>query len=198
MLTTQGIVGEEQKELLIKQGLVASSERMSAGLVAEGLATSGLSKEKQEDLLVSLELMAQDSKELISTNAVTESKLREKLAEEGVKGAKADSIVASILQTRQNAKEALSWDVLAVSIKKTMIALAQNPLTWIAVAAGAVVGFIKAVDHFAITAEKLNEHLQELKATEEELTSTQNKLTEINTTISEIRSKGVLFFDRQS
>lgn len=192
MLTTQGIVGEEQKDLLVKQGLIATSDRMSASIVSEALANNGLNKEKQEELLIDLSLMNSKTKELITENAVTEARLRGILAEKGIKGAKADTLIASILQTGQNAKEAISWDVLAVSIKKSMIALAQNPLTWIAVAAGAVVTFIKVVDHFAITAEKLNDQLQELKATEEELISTQDKLTEIDNKIAEIQSKGTL------
>ena len=192
MLTTQGIVGEEQKDLLVKQGLIATSDRMSASLVAEALADNGLDKELQDSILIKAQLMNQDSKLLITENAITEAKLRAILAEKGIKGAKADTLIASILQTGQNTKEAISWDVLAASIKKSMIALAQNPLTWIAVAVGAVVGFIKVVDHFAITAEKLNEQLQELKATEEELISTQDKLTEIDGKIAEIQSKGTL------
>lgn len=192
MLTTQGIVGEEQKDLLVKQGLIATSDRMSASIVSEALANNGLNKEKQEELLIDLGLMNSKTKELITENAVTEARLRGILAEKSITGAKADTLIASILQTGQNAKEAISWDVLAASIKKSMIALAQNPLTWIAVAVGAVVGFIKVVDHFAITAEKLNEQLQELKATEEELISTQDKLTEIDNKIAEIQSKGTL------
>lgn len=192
MLTTQGIVGEEQKDLLVKQGLIATSDRMSASIVSEALANTALNKEQQEAILIKAGLMKQETKELITGNACTEAKLRAILAEKGIKGAKADTLIASILQTGQNAKEAISWDVLAASIKKSMIALAQNPLTWIAVAVGAVVGFIKVVDHFAITAEKLNDQLQELKATEEELISTQDKLTEIDNKIAEIQSRGTL------
>lgn len=192
MLTTQGIVGEEQKDLLVRQGLIATSDRMSASIVSEALANTALNKEQQDAILIKAGLMKQKTKELITDNACTEAKLRAILAEKGIKGAKADTLIASILQTGQNTKEAISWDVLTASIKKSMIALAQNPLTWIAVAVGAVVGFIKVVDHFAITAEKLNEQLQELKATEEELISTQDKLTEIDGKIAEIQSKGTL------
>ena len=155
-------------------------------------SNTALNKEQQEAILIKTGLMKQETKELITGNACTEAKLRAILVEKGIKGAKADTLIASILQTGQNAKEAISWDVLAASIKKSMIALAQNPLTWIAVAVGAVVGFIKVVDHFAITAEKLNDQLQELKATEEELISTQDKLTEIDNKIAEIQSKGTL------
>ena len=70
--------------------------------------------------------------------------------------------------------------------------LATNPVGWAILATGAIATFIGLVNHFAITAEKLNEQLQELKATEEELISTQNKLTEIDGKIAEIKSKGTL------
>lgn len=196
MLTTQGIVGEEQKDLLVKQGLIATSDRMSASLVSEALANNGLNKEKQEELLIDLGLMNSKTKELITENAVTEAKFRAMLAEKGIKGAKADTLVASVLQTGANGTEAISWDVLTASIWANIKALAtwfvSSPVGWILMATGAVVGFIKVVDHFAITAEKLNDQLQELKATEEELISAQDKLTEIDNKIAEIQSKGTL------
>jgi len=151
VLTTKGIVGEEQKKLLLEQGLIATSERMSASLVSEALANSGLNKEKQEAILITVGLMNEETKELITENAVTEVKLRHILAEKGVKNAKADTIIASILQTEQNTKEALSWKVLGNSIKQTVAALATNPLAWAVGAAVAVWGVVKAYDAFTDT-----------------------------------------------
>lgn len=95
-----------------------------------------------------------------------------------------------------NGVQLTSWEALKAGIVSTTKAMlkwvATNPFAWIGIAAGAVVTFIGVVNHFAITAEKLNEQLQELKATEEELISTQDKLTEIDNKIAEIQSKGTL------
>lgn len=193
LLTTQGIIGQEQEDLLIKQGLIATSDRMSASLTAEAIASSGLNKEKQEDLLISLNLMNADTKELITENAVTEAKLRSVLAEKGIKGAKADTLVASILQTGQNTKEALSWDVLATKIKMATIDMAKwlftTPAGWATLAIGAVVGLTVAYANLASTAETAAEAQEKLKEAESNLSSARDELSNINDRISEIQSK---------
>ena len=186
MLTTQGIVGEEQKQILIQQGLIASSDRISASLVSEALANNGLNKEKQEELLIDLGLMNSKTKELITENAVTESKLRAILAEKGIKGAKADTLVASILQTGQNTKEAISWDVLTTSIKnttKSLIAfLTTNPLGIAMLAIGIGSAIAAVYDALHTSAEEAKENLEESVSAYESVTEEIKSLeTELKT-----------------
>lgn len=159
MLTTQGIVGEEQKQILVQQGLIASSDRMSASLVSEALANNGLNKEKLESILIRAGLMNEQTKELITENAVTESKLRAILAEKGIQGAKADTLIASILQTGQNGKEAISWNVLGTSIanatKQLWAFLTTNPVGWAILATTGIVLLTKGYDALIGRQEKL-------------------------------------------
>ena len=183
MLTTQGIVGEEQKDLLVKQGLIATSDRMSASLVSEALANNGLNKEKIEEILIDANLMSQNTKELISENAVTEAKLRAILAEKGIKGAKADTLIASILQTGQNSKEALSWKVLGTSAKEAMVAMLHNPLTWVIVAIASIGLLVKGYDALIGKQEKLSR--QKIEGLDEDI----SKLDEEIKTLEELQSK---------
>lgn len=193
MLTTQGIVGEEQKDLLVKQGLIATSDRMSASIVSEALANTALNKEQQEAILIKAGLMKQETKELITGNACTEAKLRAILAEKGIKGAKADTLIASILQTGQNAKEAISWDVLATKIEmattKMLKWLFTTPAGWATLAIGAVVGLTVAYAKLASTAESAAEAQEKLKESESNLSSARDELATIDDKISEIKSK---------
>jgi len=168
-LSTKGLTAEQQKQVLVEAGLLSSSERMSASMVSEALTHSTLSKTKQEELLIDIGLMNADTKEIISTNAVTESKLREALAEKGIKGAKADTLIASILQTGQNTKEALSWDVLRTKIKKAAIEklkwLVTTPAGWATLTIGVIIGVTAAVVNYN---KKLEESRQEMIETGKE------------------------------
>lgn len=183
MLTTQGVVGEEQRALLVKQGLIATSDRMSASLVSEALANGGLNKEKADEILIDAGLMSQNTKELISENAVTEAKLRAILAEKGIKGAKADTLIASILQTGQNTKEALSWKVLGTAAKEAMVAMLHNPLTWIVVAIASIGLLVKGYDALIGKQEKLSR--QKIEGLDEDIT----RLDEEIKSLEELQSK---------
>lgn len=183
MLTTQGIVGEEQKDLLVKQGLIAISDRMSASLVSEALANNGLNKEKIEEILIDANLMSQNTKELITENAVTEAKLRAILAEKGIKGAKADTLIASVLQTGQNSKEALSWKVLGASAKEAMVAMLHNPLTWVIAGIASIGLLIKGYDTVIGKQEKLSR--TKIEGLDEDI----SKLDEEIRSLEELQSK---------
>lgn len=183
MLTTQGIVGEEQKDLLVKQGLIATSDRMSASLVSEALANNGLNKEKIEEILIGANLMSQNTKELITENAVTEARLRAILVEKGIKGAKADTLIASILQTGQNSKEALSWKVLGASAKEAMVAMLHNPLTWVIAGIASIGLLIKGYDTVIGKQEKLSR--TKIEGLDEDI----SKLDEEIRSLEELQSK---------
>ena len=183
MLTTQGIVGEEQKDLLVKQGLIATSDRMSASIVSEALASTALNKEQQEAILIKAGLMKQKTKELITSNACTEAELRAILAEKGIKGAKADTLIASILQTGQNSKEALSWKVLGASAKEAMVAMLHNPLTWVIAGIASIGLLVKGYDAVIGKQEKLSR--TKIEGLDEDI----SKLDEEIRSLEELQSK---------
>lgn len=186
----------QQKQILTKLAETNATVSLTSAEATEALTRSLGSKEAANELLVKSGLVTEEQLLAGSTIEVTSAKIADAVAtgvltkEEGLK------ISTAFGLTGANIGLGTSFDLLAKSIWASIKAMAKwlvtNPVGWIILASSAVFGFIKVVDHFAVTAEKLNEQLQELKATEEELISTQDKLTEIDNKIAEIQSKGTL------
>ena len=122
----------------MQAGLIASEDKIQAELAQSALLQAGLSKEKREAILISLELMNTDTKELFSTKSCTKEKLLNKLATKGVTGAKAEEILTTLGLSGANGKAALSFNLLTKSIQKTFAAMLMNPMTWVMIAIAGV------------------------------------------------------------
>ena len=82
-LSTRGLTTAQQNQVLVEAGLVASSDRISASFVKQALLTDGLDKEQQESILIKAGLMHEDSKVLLSGEAVSAQRLKQILIENG-------------------------------------------------------------------------------------------------------------------
>ena len=184
ILATKELNETEASEILIKEGLLATSEQIGGAKVREALATTTLSEETQLEILKKLDLIEADSGLIISENTCTEAQLRQALAARGVVGANQEQAISAILSTRANEKQAISFDLVAASAKKTLIALATNPLTWVVGATAAVIALGFAIDS---TVDSMGDIQKRLDENKEELESYKTKLDELKSKLEEIR-----------
>lgn len=202
MLTTQGIVGEEQRQILIRQGLIATSDNISAKLTYQALQTTALTKAEQQEMLIEMGLMDKKSKQLLLTNSCTEAELRAQLTKRGYIGTQQDEIVTAILGTGVREKEAISWKVLTASIlesaKAMLVWLATNPVGQMIIAAGVVAGVAGAYDLLTMSVEEAQESLEEFNQACSDLDSATTELQSIDENIKSIQDKGTLSLTDQA
>ena len=202
MLTTQGIVGEEQRQMLIRQGLIATSDNISAKLTYQALQTTALTKAEQQEMLIEMGLMDEKSKQLLLTNSCTEAELRAQLTKRGYIGTQQDEIVTAILGTGVREKEAISWKVLTTSIlesaKAMLVWLATNPVGQMIIAAGVIAGVSGAYDLLTMSVEEAQGSLEEFNQACSDLDSATTELQSIDENIKSIQDKGTLSLTDQA
>lgn len=193
VLSTKNLTQEQMNQVLVQAGLVASEDKIKASLVQSALAQSQLSAETQKAILSKAGLMDMTTGEIFATKACTKEELLNALAAKNVTGANAEAIISALGLTGANEGLSISFKLLSASIKKTLAALAANPLTWIALLAAGIYAGVKAYQHFNVTVEEANEALEESKSeynsVASELDSLQAELTETSERIDELNSK---------
>lgn len=185
-------------QVLVQAGLIASENQIQAELVQSALAQSSLSAEKQKAILIETGLIDRRTGEIITTKACTKEELLNALATKGVTGANAEAIVSALGLTGANEGLSFSFEVLAGSVKQTMLAMAMNPMTWIMAIPAIIYGAVKAYDaltgsekKMAETHEKSKQALEksketysdtvnELKTLREEIKKTTDRIEELN------------------
>ena len=150
-LSTKKLTQEQMKQVLVEAGLIASEDKIQAGLVQTALAQANLSKETQNSILGKLGLMNMETNELFISKSCTKEKLLETLATKGVTGANAEAIISSLGLSTANSGLAVSFKVLSASIKEMLL---LNPMAWIMIGISAIYGAVKAIDHFTVSAEE--------------------------------------------
>lgn len=160
-LSTKNLTKEQMNQVLVQAGIIASEDKIQAELVQSALAQSALSEETQKAILLDAGLAKKQTNEILLTQACTKEKLLEVLASKGVTGAQADEIISTLGLTSANSGLKISFDLLVASIKKTMVALATNPMTWVAIGAVAIYGLVKAYNTLTVSSEEAIEAAEE-------------------------------------
>lgn len=190
LLTTVGMDKEQQHELLLRAGLIATSDEMSAKLVSEALARTSLSEAERHEMLRKLGLMESKSAELILTNKCTEAELRAALARRGYTKAQQDGIIVDKLSNTVRGQSIISWRVLATKIgnatKSLITFLTTNPVGWLASAIAIVGGLIKGYDALIGRQEKLSR--ENVEVTDKNLSRLDEEITALETLQEKLES----------
>lgn len=180
-LSTKNLTKEQTKQVLVKAGLIASENHMQAELVQSALAQSGLSAEKQKDILNHLKLINTTTGEIIVTKACTKEKLLNTLASKKVTGANKEAIISTLGFSSANKKAALSSGLYAKAIweqtKAQAALLAKNTMTWYVAAAGIL-----------LLNKKINDNIKSLKEQNELFEETENIISNYDSDIREKES----------
>lgn len=181
-LSTTSLTSAQRNQVLVEAGLIASSDKISAGLIKEALANTSLSKEEQKKLLKKLKLIDTETQEVIASKSVTKADLEETLSKKNVSKENQKVIMTSLGLENQSKKEALSHKLVSQSLKERIAEqwqlMKSNPLTWI-MAITAAITVAKKVYDAATTSvaehqekiDELNSSLSTLKSEYDELNS---------------------------
>lgn len=181
-------------QVLVQAGLIASEDKIQSELVQSTLAQAGLSAEKQKSILKKLELIDVTTGEVIATKACTKEELLHALATQGVTGANADAIISTIGLARVNETATVSFGLFTkavwANIKAIGVWLLTNPVGWLTLLGGAIVGtalilknFNKTLDD---TAETLSEQNEKFKSLSDEVTTLGDELKTTENRIKEL------------
>lgn len=205
VLSTRGLTTAQQNQVLVENGLIATSDKISASIAFQNLQKMALSQTEKEQLLIELGLMDADSKRLLTENACTEAELRATLVKKGYIGVAQDEMVANILGNKVRAEGVITWELLSASIKKAAISLwtflTTNPIGVIAFSAGAIFGLSKAYEALTTSTEEYEEILEKQKQEYQDIVSEidgiNNELKTTNERLTELASKDKLTFTEQ-
>lgn len=184
-LSTKNLTKEQMNQVLVQAGLIASEDQIQAELVQSALAQSSLSAEKQKAILIGTGLINRRTGEIITTKACTKEELLNVLATKGVTGANAEAIISALGLTGANEGLSFSFEVLAGSIKQTMLAMAMNPMTWIMAIPAIIYGAVKAYDALTTSTEEIKEAAEEAKSAIDTIKSDFDSLTSTTNDIKE-------------
>lgn len=202
LLTMRGFDAEQQKSLLLKEGLIATSDKMSAKLVKEALSNSSLNAAEQERILVLLKLADADTNELLISKSCTEERLRAQLATTSLDATEKEAIITKITGTASNEAYAISFETLTASIwaniKAFAVWLVTNPIGQIALAGAIIFGLVKGINALTVTIEEQREKLENTKEDyskiASEIKSINDELTTTNQRMQELEGKDSLSF----
>ena len=158
----------QAEEVIMYNTMIANSAGVSMATLAECEAYRALSTEQKETLITELGLQASQDNVLVSTNAITASKLREALTHAGVTKEVQAEIFAMYGLDVAEKKAATSGKLLG----GVLTYLESHPIVLALMAiAGATYAAVKAFDYFTTTAEEATESLDEWNETVSEMNS---------------------------
>lgn len=164
-LSATALNEEQRKQILMSAGLITSTDSVTAAEVKQTVAENVLTTAKQQEVLATFEAeMAEGKMSLERLQAIA--------LEDTEAGAIARIILAKKGENAQNLKNIASGKALNTVLKEQLVLLLKNPLTWVVIATGAVIGLAKVVEELVVTEEELNEQIEELQSNWSELSST--------------------------
>ena len=164
-LSTSVLNDEQKKQVLISAGLTKANESVTATEIKQAITENILTTEKQQEVLATFE-------QEIAEGKLSLERLEAIALEDTETGAIARIIIAKRGENAQNLKNIASGKALNTVLKEQLVLLLKNPLTWVVIATGAVIGLAKVVEELVVTEEELNEQIEELQSNWSELSST--------------------------
>lgn len=201
-LSTTQLSATEKESVLVKAGLIAQTEALTATDAVYRLQQKLGNKLNAEEILTRAGLVTQKEIEDGTTIKLTADKLKEALATGNLSLENYKLIASTFGVEGANYGEAVSFEVLGVSIKKAAAALwaflTTNPVGWAILAAGAIAATVAILDHFTVSLEESKEQLKELKTEcnniESDLSSMNNELQTTVDRMKELEDKDTLTF----
>ena len=164
-LSATALNEEQRKQILMSAGLITSTDSVTAAEVKQTVAENVLTTAKQQEVLATFEAEIAEGK-------MSLERLQAIALEDTEAGAIARIILAKKGENAQNLKNIASGKALNTVLKEQLVLLLKNPLTWVVIATGAVIGLVKVVEELVVTEEELNEQIEELQSNWSELSST--------------------------
>lgn len=201
-LSTTQLSATEKESVLVKAGLIAQTEALTATDAVYRLQQKLGNDLSAKDILISAGLVTQKEIEDGTTIKLTADKLKEALAT-GSLSLENYKLIASTLGVEgANYGEAVSFEVLGLSIKKAAVALwtflTTNPVGWAILAGAAIASTVAIVDHFTVSLEESKEQLKDLKdecnGIETDLKSMNDELKTTADRMKELEGKETLTF----
>lgn len=185
-------LNEAQKnQILISAGLIASTDSITTSEIKQAVAENVLTAAKQQEVLATFE-------QEIAEGKLSLERLKAISLENTEAGAIAKTIIAKKGENAQNLKNIASGKALNAVLKEQLALLLHNPLTWVVIAAGAIIGLSKAIDAATISTKEYEERLENLKQefseTESELKSVNEELKNTTERLDELEEKDSLSF----
>ena len=190
LLSVKGLSAEKQKEILVNAGLLASEEHISLGLVKESLAQTELNDEQKEAVLIKLGLIDENTKEAITQAACTKEDIEALVAQGLLNHEQAEGILKALGLGSSNAGLALSFEVLAKSIWKSIVAMAKWLVTTPAGAATLIASVVAGTIGIILAIEKAQQKAIEAgKEAKETIKALNNEFKNTKDTVEEVSSK---------
>jgi len=158
-LSTKNLTAEQTNQVLVEAGIIASNEKISAGIVQRVLTGTTLDAEQKSAILTTLGLVDANTGLIISTASCTKEELTRALATQGLVGTNAEAITSTLGLTTANNTATASFGLLGNSIKSMLL---TNPIGWIILIGTAIYGTVKAVDYFSDSVEEVKERVGDL------------------------------------
>ena len=171
-------------------GEITAVEALNAALVKQAIETSGLSIAKKQALLNTIMSTTAEGEETLSTEANTAAKLRNLIATSSLSAEEKAKLLTDLGLITSNGAVAVSFDVLTASIWATIKAfgafLVTNPVGWVILLTGAIIGVSAIMNKLIKTHE---DYVQEIEESSDKINEIKDNITNLNKELEETREK---------
>lgn len=171
-------------------GEITAIEALNAVLVKQAIETSGLSIAKKQALLNTIMSTTAEGEETLSTEANTAAKLRNLIATSSLSAEEKAKLLTDLGLITSNGAVAISFDVLTASIWATIKAfgafLLTNPVGWVILLTGAIIGVSAIMNKLIKTHE---DYVKEIEESSDKINEIKDNITNLNKELEETREK---------
>lgn len=171
-------------------GEITAVEALNAALVKQAIETSGLSIAKKQALLNTIMSTTAEGEETLSTEANTAAKLRNLIATSSLSAEEKAKLLTDLGLITSNGAAAVSFDVLTASIWATIKAfgafLVTNPVGWVILLTGAIIGVSAIMNKLIKTHE---DYVKEIEESSDKINEIKDNITNLNKELEETREK---------
>ena len=171
-------------------GEITAVEALNAALVKQTIETSGLSIAKKQALLNTIMSTTAEGEETLSTEANTAAKLRNLIATSSLSAEEKAKLLTDLGLITSNGAAAVSFDVLTASIWATIKAfgafLVTNPVGWVILLTGAIIGVSAIMNKLIKTHE---DYVKEIEESSDKINEIKDNITNLNKELEETREK---------